>query len=101
MLNLQDSHPNIYQYFKNGGFTAAISGLPFLKIPCDQIIETTINRSSKSNGGLSGKTEIVGASEKWMRINHIMDELRQHLDSVIRKRTGSKNTLRNTGRMGS
>ena len=91
MLNLQDSHPNIYQYLKNGGFTASISGLPFSKIPCDQIIETTINRSSKSTGGLSGKTENVGASEKWMRINHIMAALREHLDSVIRKRTGSKN----------
>ena len=68
MLNLHDSHPNIYQYLKNGGFTASISGLPFSKIPCDQIIETTINRSSKSTGGLSGKTEYVGASEKWMRI---------------------------------
>ena len=91
MLNLQDSHPNIYQYLKNGGFTASVSGLPFSKIPCDQIIETTINRSSKSTGGLSGKTENVGASEKWMRINHIMAALREHLDSAIRKRTGSKN----------
>ena len=71
MLNLQDSHPNIYQYLNNGGFTASISDLPFSKIPCDQLIETTINRSSKSNGGLSGKTENVRASEKWMRINHI------------------------------
>ena len=90
-LNFQDSHPNIYQYLKNGGFTDSISGLPFSKIPCDQIIETTINCSSKSTGGLSGKTENVGASEKWMRINHIMAALRQHLDSVVRKRTGSKN----------
>ena len=56
MLNLQDSHPNIYQYLKNGAFTASFSGLPFSKIPCDQIIETTINRSSKSTSGLSGKT---------------------------------------------
>ena len=72
MLNLQDSHPNIYKYLKNGGFTASISGLLFSKIPCDQIIETTINCSSKSTGGLSGKTENIGASEKWMQINHTM-----------------------------
>ena len=91
MLNLQDCQPNIYQYLKNGGFTASVSGFPFSKIPCDQIIETTINCSSKSTGGLSGKMEIVGASEKWMRINHTMAVLREHLDSVIRKSTGSKN----------
>ena len=64
MLNLQDSHPNIYQYLRNGGFTASISGLPFSKISCDQIFESTINCSSKSNGGLSGKTENFGTSEK-------------------------------------
>ena len=62
----------------------------FSKIPCDQIIEATINRSSKSTGGLSGKTENVGASEKWLRINHLM-ALREHLDPAIRKRTSSKN----------
>ena len=86
MLNLQDSHPSIYQYLKYDWFTASISGLPFSKIPCDQIIEITINRSSKSTGGLSGKTEKVGASEKWIRINQIMATLREHLDYVIRKR---------------
>ena len=83
MLNLQDSHPNNYQYLKNGGFTASTSGLLFSKIPSDLIIETTINRSSKSTSRLSGKTENVGASEKWMWINHIMAALRQRLDSVI------------------
>ena len=91
MLNLQDSHSNIYQYLKNGGFAASISGVPFSKITCDQIIETTINRSSKSTGGLSEKMENVGASEKWMRINHITAALREPLDSVIPKRKGSKN----------
>ena len=40
MLSLQDSHPSIYQYLKNGRFTASISGLWSSKIPCDQIIET-------------------------------------------------------------
>ena len=35
--------------------------------------------------------ENVGASEKWMWINHIMAALREHLDSVIGKRTGLKN----------
>ena len=93
MLNFQNSHPNIYQYLKNGGFIASISGLPFSKIPeCDQIIEIIINRSSKSTGGLSGKTENIESSGKWMQINHIMAALREHLESVIRKSIGSKNT---------
>ena len=47
----------------------------------------TINRSSKDTGGLSGKTENVGASERWMRINHIMVTLREHLDALIKTRS--------------
>ena len=64
VLNLQDSHPNIYQYLRNGEFTASISGLPYSKISCDQIFESTINCSSKSTSGFSGKTENFGTSEK-------------------------------------
>ena len=49
----------------------------------------TINRSSKETGGLSGKTENVGTSERWMRNNHIMAALRENLDEVTRKRQTS------------
>ena len=90
MLNLHESHPVLSRYLQEEGFTSSISGLPHSKIPCDQIIEMTINRSSKDTGGLSGKTENVGASERWMRINHIMAALREHLDTIVRKRTLSK-----------
>ena len=90
ILNLQEHHPSIFEYLTNGGFTASVSGLPFSKIPCDQIMETTINRSSKGTSGLSRKTENIGACEKCMRLNHIMCALREHLDSIIRKRATSK-----------
>lgn len=33
---------------------------------------------------------MIGGSEKWMRLNHIMIALTKHLDSVIRKRPTSK-----------
>ena len=35
--------PSVYEYLTNEGFTTALSGLQFSKIPCDQITETTIN----------------------------------------------------------
>ena len=54
-------------------------------IPCDQIIEMTINRQSKDTGGLSGKIENVGASMRWTRINHIMAALRGYLNEIIRQ----------------
>ena len=49
----------------------------------------TINCVSKDTGGLSGKTENAGASERWMRINHLMAALRDKLDQLTRKRTFS------------
>lgn len=61
MFSLQNIHPNIYQYPQNGVFTASIYGLPFSKLPCDQITETTINRSPRSTAGLSEKTGNFGA----------------------------------------
>ena len=49
----------------------------------------TINRASKDPGELSRKTENAGASERWMRINHLMAALREKLDQVARKRKSS------------
>ena len=72
------------------GFTVSLSGLPYSRIPCGQMIEMTINRSSKDTGGLFGKTEMVGASERWMRINHTMVALREHLDALIKTRSWNK-----------
>ena len=50
----------------------------------------TINRSSKDTGRLSGKTGNVGASERLMRINHIMASLIEHLDVSIKTRSWNK-----------
>ena len=69
MLKLKNENEEAFSYMLQGGFTGSLTGNPHSKIPMDQIIETTINRSSKEMGGLSGKTENRGASQKWMRIN--------------------------------
>ena len=87
MLNLHNSNPDLLHHMQEQGFTVSLSGLPYSRIPCDQVIEMTINRSSKDTGGLSEKTENVGASERWMRINHIMAALREHLDALIKTRS--------------
>ena len=51
----------------------------------DQLIKFTINRSSKERGDLSGNTENVGASNRWIRINHYMAALTEYLHGKIRK----------------
>ena len=67
MLDLRRRNKEAYQYLENGGFTGSLTGSVHSNIPCDQVIETTINRYSKSTGGLTGKTEDTDFSERWAR----------------------------------
>ena len=89
MTNLENSHPDMFNHMLNQGSTVSLSGQPFTQKLCDQVIETTINRASKDTGGLSGKTESVDPTERWMPINHLRAALREELDQVARKRTSS------------
>ena len=88
-LIISVTHPDLYDNIMKNGFTVSLTGQPFTRIPCDQVIELTVNKSSKSTGGLSGKTENVGASERWMRIDHILAALRDTLDNVTRNQSSS------------
>ena len=67
--------PCAYEYLKEGGFTASLSGNVHSQMPMNQIIEKTINRFSKETGGLSGITENKGTSERWVRINSFIAAL--------------------------
>jgi hypothetical protein len=99
MRDLKTRNPDAYQYLHDGGFSGSLSGEKHTKIPMDQIIEMTINRFSKETGGLSGKTENVGASERWMRINHYLAALKQHLEDKVKKVTIYKHVELGTKRM--
>ena len=72
MMNLPRRNPEAAAYLKDGGFSGSTSRLPHSNVPMDQLIETTINRFSKSTGGIAGKTEDPGACEKWTRLNHYL-----------------------------
>ena len=55
MLNLESSHPEIYGEFLNGNFAVQQSITnTFGKLEPDKIIETTINKDTKSPGGTTG-----------------------------------------------
>ena len=87
MLNLHNSNPDLLHHMQEQGFTIPFSGLPYSGIPCDQVVEMTINRDSIDTSGLFGKTENVGVSERWMVTNPIMAALREHLDALIKTRS--------------
>ena len=90
MIDLKGRLPQAYKYLAGGGFSGSMTGNKFTCIPMDQMIEMTINRSSKEVGGLSGITENLGASERWARINHILAALKLHLDEKTKLGQGWK-----------
>ena len=99
MLNIEKNATQAHQYLATGGFAASLSGQKFTMIPMDQMIEMTINKSSKMVGGLSDVTENKGASEKWMRINHFLAALKQNLDLKIQRKQLSQQAEFSTIRM--
>ena len=84
MCSLEIENPVAYEYLQEGGFSGSLTGLPHSRIPFDQIIEMTINRSCKDIGGLSQSTNDPGTTERWTRTNHFMVALREHLNDKIR-----------------
>lgn len=69
MLNLENTHPHIHELFMQakGSFTYQVNHhQSFSAVACDQAIEQTINRDSKSKGGLIGMTLQPSASQRWL-----------------------------------
>ena len=85
MIHLKRRNPAAAAYLENGGFSGSLTGNSHSNIPMDQIMETTINRFSKSTGGVVGKTEDPGACEKWARINHYLCALKEHMHKKVGK----------------
>ena len=67
MSTLQQTHPNVYEKFCSGEFAVQRSNdHAFAKTACDQVIEQTFNRESKTKGGLVGFTQNKGALSRWI-----------------------------------
>lgn len=68
MSQLENSHPDIFQAYSKvrGSFTYQ-SGHHrlFTSVACDQAIEQTVNRHTKSQGGIVGFTLKPSASQRW------------------------------------
>lgn len=86
-------------YLQNGGFAGSLTGKPHSRIPFDQVIEMTINRSCKDVGGLSRNTENPGAMERWTRIHHHIVALREHQNKKIHKKTKQTHVDLGSGRI--
>ena len=93
MKNLASSHSSAQIFLKEGRFTVLLTGKPHSKITIDPVIKMTINRSSKEIGGLTGKTENLGAYARWTKINHFLVALREHQNKILRKKIEMRGIL--------
>ena len=85
MINLKTRNPIAYMYLEDGGFSGSLSGSIHSNISMDQMIETTLNRFSKSAGGLSEKAENLGSSNRWTRLNYYLCALKEYMNNKIRR----------------
>ena len=67
MRRLADTHPHVHNQLMDGHFSVQLSDKnPFAKIPEDQAIEETVNKSSKIPGGIVGKSRNKNAVGRWI-----------------------------------
>ena len=57
MCRLPETHPYIHDMFMAGKFVVKRQGGPFSAVAADMALEQTINKSSKSSGGIIGSTK--------------------------------------------
>ena len=54
MISLEKEHPNVYQQFMDGHFTVQLGDeRSFSRIPVDQATEVTVNKDTKTPGGVT------------------------------------------------
>ena len=67
MRDLPETHPEVHQAFMAGEFAVQRQNqYGFAQITCDQTIGSTLNRDTKTKGGLTGFTLKKGAVQRWI-----------------------------------
>ena len=71
MMLLPETHPEAHALLLNGDFGVQRAKSPgFSQIPVDQTIEQTLNRCTKTKGGIVGFSLRKGAVQRWMITAH-------------------------------
>lgn len=70
MNMLSESHPDVHQEFMRGEHSICRSTKPFSKVWTDMALEQSLNRDSKTIGGIVGISQRASALERWFLTNH-------------------------------
>ena len=68
MSQLPTTHPYIYEELMKGHFgIQRQNSHGFAQVACDMSIEQTVNRDTKTRGGVNGFSNNQGATNRWVR----------------------------------
>ena len=71
MLELPDTHPEAYSMLSQGDFgVQRTTSHGFSQLPVDQTIKQTLNRNTRTKGGIIGFSLKKGAMQRWMLTAH-------------------------------
>ena len=84
MINLPSQHRNVYSNFMNGRFSVKLAGeSPFWRIPVDQTTEVTVNKDTKSSGGITKYSLTTGAVTRFYMTAEYRYSFLVHLRDMV------------------
>ena len=86
MRDLLTTHPAVHQQCMEGHFTVQRRENAFAQIACDQTIEQTANRDSKTKGGMTGFTTSKGSVNRWIWSHHARASITRECEDMAGKR---------------
>ena len=70
MMTLESRHSYVHRQLCNGNFVVQRSSNSFAQVPMDQCIEQTVNKDTKTQGGIIGFSCRPGSVQKWIATAH-------------------------------
>lgn len=70
MAALPITHPSAERAFSSGEFSVQRVRQPFSQVAVDMAIEQTVNRDTKTSGGIIGISTNTAASQRWLLTAH-------------------------------
>ena len=70
MVSLAETHPDAHALLEAGEFAVQRSHNVFAQVPVDMAIEQSINRDTKTKGGVIGSSLRCGAVQRWIATAH-------------------------------
>ena len=84
MMNLPSEHPDVYGNFMAGNFAVQLAeGSPFGRVPVDQATEVTVNKDTKTSGGVTKFSLKTGAVNRFYMTAEYRCSFLAHLRDML------------------